>query len=150
MRRLLSAGLIAVLGVSPLTARAAQIGPEARAAAASADYVFAAGTALLLFYVRPDRVADFEAVTAKIAQALAASADPVRRKQAAGWRMFRSSENTRDAVVFVYLLDPVVPEADYDPVRILSEGVPAEVQPLYDRLKASVIRVERLGLTAVN
>ena len=61
--------------------------------------------------------------------------------------MLRSSEPSRDAVVYVFLLDPVVPSADYDPVRVLSESLPAEVQPLYDKLKASVIRVERMALT---
>jgi len=82
-----------------------------------------------------------------LAQALDANSDPVRRQQAAAWRMLRSSEPSRDAVVYVFLLDPVVPRADYDPVRVLSESLPAEVQPLYDKLKASVIRVERMALT---
>jgi hypothetical protein len=150
VRRLLSVGIIVALSGPPAIVGAAQVGPEARSAAASPDYLFAAGTALLLFYVRPDRVSDFEAVTARISQALAASADPVRRQQAGGWRMFRSSEAARDAVVFVFLLDPVVPGADYDPVRILSEGLPNEVQPLYERLKAAVIRVERMGLSALH
>jgi hypothetical protein len=49
----------------------------------------------------------------------------------------------------VFLLDPVVPGADYDPVRILSESLPAEVQPLYERLKSAVIRVERMGLSKI-
>jgi hypothetical protein len=111
------------------------------------DYTFETGTALLLFYVRPDRTADFEAVLARLSQALAASADPVRRQQAAAWRMMRSSEPSRDAVVYVFLLDPVVQNADYDPVRVLSESLPADVQPLYEKLKASVIRVERMALT---
>jgi hypothetical protein len=112
----------------------------------TSDYVFPAGTGLLLFYVRADHTADFEAVAARIAQALAVSTDPARKQQAAGWRMFRSTEATREAVVYVFLLDPVVPGADYDPVRVLSESLPAEVQPLFERLKASVIRVERMAL----
>jgi len=128
---------------------AGQLGAEARSAAVSPDYLFAAGTALLLFYVRPDRVLEFEAVSAKISQSLDATADPTRRQQANGWRMFRSSEAVRDAVVYVFLLDPVVPGADYDPVRVLSESLPAEVQPLYERLKSAVIRVERMGLTKI-
>jgi hypothetical protein len=121
--------------------------PPARPTATAPDYTFDSSVGLLLFYVRPDKVADFEAVTARLAQALDASSDPVRRQQAAAWRMLRSSEPARDAVVYVFLLDPVVPNADYDPVRILSESLPTEVQPLYDKLKASVIRVERMALT---
>lgn len=125
----------------------AQTTPPARAAVTAPDYTFETTTALLLFYVRPDKTSDFEAVVNRLAQALDASTDPTRRQQAAAWRMLRSSEPSRDAVVYVFLLDPVVPSADYDPVRVLSESLPAEVQPLYDKLKASVIRVERMALT---
>jgi hypothetical protein len=128
----------------PVTIMAAGAGQ--RGDTSANDYVFSSGTALLLFYVRPDHVADFEAVTTRIAQALDAAVDPVRRQQAAGWRMYRSVETVRDAAVYVYVLDPVVPGADYDPVKVLSESLPAEVQPLFERLKASVIRVERMGL----
>jgi len=120
-----------------------------RSSTASSDYTFEVGTALLLFYVRPDRTADFEAVVARLAQALEAETDPARRQQAAAWRILRSSEPGRDSVVYVFLLDPVVPGADYDPVRVLSEGLPAEVQPLYEKLKASVVRVERLPLAKI-
>jgi hypothetical protein len=147
--RVLVAGLTGALLVSP-TASAAVVDqapvPAARPTA-SPDYVFPAGSALLLFYVHSARTTDFEAVAARISQALDASADPVRRQQAASWRMFRASDSARDAVVYVFLLDPVVAGADYDPVRVLSESLPAEVQPLYEQLKASVIRIERLALT---
>jgi hypothetical protein len=123
--------------------------PPARPAPVSPDYSFDTGTALLLFYVRPDKTADFESVVARLAQALEASPDPARRQQAAAWRILRSSEPGRDFVVYVFLLDPVVPGADYDPVRVLSESLPTEVQPLYEKLKASVARVERLPLTKI-
>jgi hypothetical protein len=135
--------IVLFLALSP---RAAAQARPVQAPPASPDYRFDTATALLLFYVRPDHTADFEAIAARISQALAASPDPVRRQQARSWRTFRSSEAARDAVVYVFLLDPVVPNADYDPVRILSESLPGDMQPLYDRLKASVIRVERMGL----
>lgn len=149
MFRVVSASAMTVVVGATLMSvpAAAQAIAPARPAVAAPDYTFETGTALLLFYVRPDKTADFEAVVSRLAQALDASTDPVRRQQAAAWRMMRSAEPGRDAVVYVFLLDPVVPSADYDPVRVLSESLPAEVQPLYDKLKASVIRVERMGLT---
>jgi hypothetical protein len=143
--RLLAPVLAAVLLASS-TVIAQNAAPAARPPA-SPDYVFPAGSALLLFYVSRAHTADFEAVAARISQALDASQDPARRQQAASWRMFRSSDSASDAAVYVFLFDPVVPGADYDPVRLLSESLPAEVQPLYEQLKASVIRVERLALT---
>ena len=104
---------------------------------------------LIILLIKPDKTADFEAVVARLAQALEANPDPARRQQAAAWRILRSSEPGRDSVVYVFLLDPVVPGADYDPVRVLSESLPAEVQPLYEKLKAAVVRVERLPLTKI-
>lgn len=145
MSRVLAPVLAAVLLASS-TVIAQNAAPAARPPA-SPDYVFPAGSALLLFYVSRAHTADFEAVAARISQALDASQDPARRQQAASWRMFRSSDSASDAAVYVFLFDPVVPGADYDPVRLLSESLPAEVQPLYEQLKASVIRVERLALT---
>lgn len=146
--RVVSASLMTVVvtAAAPMLVRAQTPAPPAQAAAAP-DYTFETTTAILVFYVRPEKVAEFEAVVARLAQALDASTDPTRRQQAAAWRMLRSSEPGRDAVVYVFLLDPVVPGADYDPVRVLSESLPAEVQPLYEKLKASVIRVERMPLT---
>lgn len=138
--------LALLVGAIPVRA-AASSRVLAQAPAPPEDYVFPAGTALLLFYVSPDHAADFEAVAARISQVLASSTDPVRRQQAASWRMFRSAEPVRGAIVYVFLLDPVVAGSDYDPVRVLTEGLPAEAQALYQKLKASVIRVERLGLT---
>jgi hypothetical protein len=143
--RLLAPVLAAVLLASSVVI--AQTPAPAARPPASPDYVFPAGSAILLFYVHREHVADFEAVAARISQALDASTDPVRRQQAASWRMFRSSDSASDAVVYVFLLDPVVAGADYDPVRVLSESLPTEVQPLYEQLKTSVIRVERLALT---
>jgi len=138
---------MAILLATAMSGPALAQAPPARPAVTAPNYTFDSTVALLLFYVRPDKVADFEAVVGRLAQALDASTDPARRQQAAAWRMLRSSEPARDAVVYVFLLDPVVPNADYDPVRILSESLPTEVQPLYDKLKASVIRVERMALT---
>jgi hypothetical protein len=141
--------VLAALAVTPKPLLAQAPAPAARSTNSGPDYTFDSTTALLLFYVRPDKTGDFESVVARLAQALDASTDPIRRQQAAAWRMMRSSEPGRDAVVYVFLLDPVVPGADYDPVRVLSESLPAEVQPLYEKLKASVTRVERMALTKI-
>ena len=148
-RATLACGLAASMCIGVCATDAMAQVPPVRPSTASSDYTFDVGTALLLFYVRPDRTAEFETVVARLAQALEANPDPARRQQAAAWRILRSSESGRDSVVYVFLLDPVVPGADYDPVRVLSESLPAEVQPLYEKLKASVVRVERLPLTKI-
>jgi hypothetical protein len=110
------------------------------------EYVFPSGAGVLFFHVRPDHAADFEAVVARLAAALDRAADPVRRQQANHWRIYRSAEVPRDVVIYLFFFDPAVSGADYDPVKVLGEDVPAEVAPLYERLRTAIVRVERMGL----
>ena len=63
--------------------------------------------------------------------------------------MFRSVEPPKDVSLYVFFFDPAVTGADYDPVRVLSEAAPAEAQAYYERLRAAVMKVERMGLTRV-
>ena len=110
------------------------------------DYTFPSGAGLLLFYVRPDRTADFEAIARRLGEVLDRADDPVRKQQAANWRVFQSVEVAREHAIYAFIFDPAVAGASYDPVTVLGEALPTEVQVLFDRLKASVIRVERMGL----
>ncbi|HET9271322.1 MAG TPA: hypothetical protein VFO31_24265 [Vicinamibacterales bacterium] len=134
-----------LIGLSAAPAARAQDPPPAAAAAAQA-YTFATGAGILFFYVRPDRTTDFEAVVARLSESLDGAQDAVRRQQAASWRMFRSAEAVKESAIYVFSFDPAVPGADYDPVKLLAEAVPAEAQALYEKLKAAIVRVERMGL----
>src|SRR5262245_30086472 len=134
-----------LVGLSAAPAARAQ-DPPAAAPAATQAYTFSTGAGLLFFYVRPDRTADFEAVVARLSEALDGAQEAVRRQQAASWRMFRSAESVKESAIYVFSFDPAVPGADYDPVKLLAETAPAEAQALYDRLKAAIVRVERMGL----
>jgi hypothetical protein len=111
------------------------------------EYVFPSDAGILFFHVRPDRVDDFEAVVKRLADALDRSTDPIRRQQAASWRIYRSIEEARDAVIYVFFFDPAVSDADYDPIKILSEDAPAELGALFERLRLDIVKVERMGLT---
>jgi len=115
-------------------------------ASSSQAYVFPSGAGMLFFYVRPDRTAEFEAVLARLNEALDAAPDPLRKQQATGWRIFKSVETTRDSAIYVFLFDPAPAGADYDPVKLLADAIPAEAQALYDKLKSAIVRVERMGL----
>jgi len=117
-----------------------------RPAAAGQEYLFPSGAGMLFFHVRPDRAQDFESVLTRLADALDSTIDPVRKQQASSWKMFRSAETPREQVIYVFLFDPAVAGADYDPVKVLSEAAPADVQGLYERLRDGVVRVERMGL----
>jgi hypothetical protein len=114
---------------------------------AAQEYVFPTGAGVLFFHVRPERADDFEAVVKRLAEALDRSIDPVRRQQAANWRIYRSAETPREAVIYLFFFDPAVSGADYDPIKILSEDAPAELSGLFERLRADIVRVERMGLS---
>jgi hypothetical protein len=122
--------------------------PPARAAA-SQDYRFSTPAGILFFHVKPDRAADFEAVVGRIAEVLDRTEDPVRKQQAASWRVLKSVEAPQDAAIYLFLFDPAISGSDYDPVKILGEGLPAEVHALYERLKTATIKIERMGLQKI-
>jgi hypothetical protein len=135
-------GLLVVSGVRPVPAAAQTTG----AMPATTDYLFPTGSGALFFHVKPDRTADFEAVVATLSEVLSKTTDATRRQQADSWRIFKSTEAPRESAIYIFLFDPAVTGADYDPIKILGEAIPAELQGLYDRLRADILRVERMGL----
>ena len=144
------AGLV-VSGASvqtpPPTARPTSLPPSAPTT--QGDYRFPSGAGLLFFYVKPDKTADFEAIVARLSEALDKTEDPARKQQAASWRILRSVEASPDAAIYLFMFVPATPNADYDPIRVLGEALPAEVQGIYERLRDAVIRVERMGLAKI-
>jgi len=87
---------------------------------------FTAPAGLLFNTVRPERVADFEKVLAYLQAAFEKSTDERVRAQAAGWRIFKATENVQGSAIYVYLLDPTVVGADYGIGKILADAYPVE------------------------
>ncbi len=86
----------------------------------------------MLNFIKPDKTADFEAIVAKLKEALRRSNKPERAQQAASWKVFRAAEPAAGgAVLYVFVIDPAVKKADYTVSTILAEGFPDEVQTLY-------------------
>ncbi len=103
------------------------------AAAQPMPRMFSADVGLIFSYVQADRSEDFENIMTRVGEALAASEQVDRRRQAAGWTLYRAEELfAGGAVLYISVLDPVVPDADYWVPRILNEAFPTEVQALYD------------------
>ena len=106
-----------------------------------ASRAFTAPVGLLFNTVRPERVADFEQVIARVQAALEKSTDPRVQEQAKGWRMFKSTEpGPNGTVLYVFVMDPTVPGADYGLGGILSEAYPdvAELQEIWRLYTSSV------------
>jgi hypothetical protein len=100
--------------------------PAQQAQAAKNPYVFATDGALLLNFIKPDKVADFDMIIGKVKEALAKSEKPERKEQAKSWKIFKASEpGAGGAVIYVSVIYPAVKGADYTVSAILTEGFPA-------------------------
>ncbi len=108
----------------------------------SASPVVVAGdAAVVLNYIRADKASDFEAVMAKVKQALETSALPERKQQAAGWKVFKSAEPVGEGqVLYLWVIDPAAKGADYSVPRILSEAFPADARRLYEQFEKAYAR----------
>jgi hypothetical protein len=106
--------------------------PAAAAQAAPTARTFASDGGMVLNFIKPDKTADFEAVIAKLKEALSKSAKPERKQQAASWKVFKSPDPAAGGnVLYVFIIDPSVKGADYTVSNILAEAFPTEVQALY-------------------
>ena len=130
--------LISELSSEPLAAQLPATPAGVAPQITSSARVFKSGAGLMLKFVRPDRVSDFEATLSRLKEALDQSHDQRRRQQAAGWRVFRAAETTSNGdIIFVFEIDPVVPGADYAIANILAEAFPAEAEFLLRRYAES-------------
>ncbi len=95
---------------------------------------FGSDAGMVLNFIKADKTADFEEVMAKLKEALQKSTDPVRQQQAKSWKVFKSPDPAAGgAVLYVFVIDPAVPNADYTVSTILAEAFPDQVQELYQK-----------------
>jgi hypothetical protein len=106
--------------------------PAQQAQAAVSTRTFPGDAGMILNFIKPDKVADFEAVMAKLKEALQKSEKPERKQQAAGWKIFKSPDPAGANTLYVFIIDPTVKGADYSVANILAEAFPPEqVNELY-------------------
>ena len=99
-----------------------------------AGRVFGSDAGMMFNSIKPDKTGDFEAVLAKVKEALQKSDKPERKQQAASWRVFKAIEpGANGSVLYVFWFDPPVKDADYTVSRILAEVFPTEAQELYKK-----------------
>ena len=112
------------------------------ASAAPSPRSFSGDAGMFFNNVRPDKTADFEMIMGRVKDALAKNPDPVRKQQAASWRVYKAAEpgaplpDGGRAVLYIFVMDPTVKNADYTITKILAEAFPSEVQDLWNKLVA--------------
>lgn len=63
----------------------------------------------MLNFIKPDKTSDFDAVVAKLSEALQESCKPERKQQALTWKVFRAAEpGANGSVLYVFTNDPAV------------------------------------------
>ena len=88
--------------------------------------------------IKPDKTADFESVMTKLHEALTKTDKPERKQQAAGWKIYKSTEPGPGGNVFyVAVINPTLKGADYTVAKILYEVFPTEVQAIFPTYRDS-------------
>ena len=143
-RRAGTMALVVMAGVMTARAGYAQAAPAAgqpaqQAQAAPTKRVFASDGGMVLNFIKPDKTADFEEVVAKLKEALQKSDKPERKQQAMSWKVFKSPDPAAGGnVLYVFIIDPAVKDADYTVSNVLAEAFPvAEVNELYKKYAES-------------
>jgi hypothetical protein len=87
---------------------------------------------LIIFYVKPDKTADFEDLMTKLKDGLAKMDAPEAKQQAGSMKLFKNPV-AANATVAVYVLfaDPAVKSVEYWFLPILYKAYPAEAQALF-------------------
>jgi hypothetical protein len=135
-RSVLVMNRVAVEGLG--LAAGAPVGEAGSAAASSRLLAFQdVDAAVITVLVRPEQAADYESVLRRLGQALQASAAPVRKRQAAGWKVFKGTQLLDGNVPYLMTLDPVQPRTEYDPMRLIQEAFPSELPGIFQRYRAA-------------
>ena len=95
----------------------------APAPSATAARTFTAPVGILFNTVRADKAVDFERLVASVRKTLESSTDPKLQAMAKGWHFHKAAEpGPGNAILYVFIIDPVVPGEDYGLGRVLSSG----------------------------
>jgi hypothetical protein len=82
-----------------------------------------------LYQIKADQTATFEELLGKVKESLLKSENPLRKQQATGWKVYKAAEpaGADKNALYVMVIDPAVPAAEYDLFMLLAEGLGAQV-----------------------
>jgi hypothetical protein len=121
--------------------------PGQQPAQPSPGLTFEGEAGLILMQIKPDKTADFESAMKKLHEAFLKTDKPERKQQAAGWKIYKSSDpGPGGNVLYVAVINPALKGADYTVAKILYEVFPTEVQQIFPSYRDSFAA----GLNRVN
>ena len=120
--RWIAVGLVA--GTMGAGTAYAQAQPPQQAQATPTARVFGSDAGMVLNFIKPDKVADFDMIIGKLKEALQKSDKPERKQQAAGWKIYKSPDPAAGGnVLYIFIISPSVKGADYQVSNLLVEGL---------------------------
>lgn len=81
---------------------------------------------VLLVPIKPDQTAAFEEFAKKLKAGLDKTQDPVLKQQAAGFKIYKSAEPFGPNALYVIVIDPAVPNAEYELFAMLQKTMTPE------------------------
>ena len=108
-----------------------------------------ADAAIVSILVKPDLVKNFEETLTVLGRAVGSSPDLQRRRQGAGWKVFKGAERVNGSAIYVMSLDPVVRHTEYDPIRLIQEAYPNQIQQIFQRYREAFVGQSVLRLSRV-
>jgi hypothetical protein len=110
------------------------------APAVPASRKFTSDAGMMFSVIKADKTADFEAVMARVKEALGKSDKPERKQQALSWVLYKGLESAGGTnVVYVWFINPPVKDTEYTVTDILREAFPNEAQDLWAKYHACFV-----------
>ena len=108
-----------------------------------------ADAAMISILVKPDQAKNFEETLTVLGRVLGSSPNQLRRRQGAGWKVFKGAEPVNGNAIYVMSLDPVVRQTEYDPIRLIQEAYPHQIQQIFQRYREAFVGQSVLRLSRV-
>src|SRR4029453_6526454 len=89
---------------------------------------FTTPTGVLLVSIKSDKTADFEEMVGKLKAGFAKTTDETLKKQAAGFKVYKASEANGGNTLYVILLEPAVPNSEYELFSMLQRTMTPDEQ----------------------
>ena len=90
---------------------------------------------VIIVLIKPDKTADFEQVIAKYKEAMGKSDVPARKEQLAGLKVFKSPTAMGGNTAYIFQVDPVIKDQEYDITRVIHEVFPSEATDMFNKYK---------------
>jgi hypothetical protein len=110
----------------PPATQGAQQTPPPAAPAGPAKLAFTADAGLLLIQIKKDQTTAFEDLMTKLKAGVAKTTDEGVKKQMAGFKVYKSSEDMAGNALYVVVIDPATKDVEYELFGVLQKVLTPE------------------------